>query len=101
MERVEDLLFEIEKNLKSLEKQARRTQRYFELKEQYKVISSQYAFLSMRSIREKQQEIESLERNYEDQLTGMQSGMAQREARVQDLKKELLDNEKNLSRSSV
>lgn len=97
LERVEDLLFEIEKNLKSLEKQARRTQRYFELKEQYKQISSQFAFLSMRSIREKQQQIEYLERDYEDQLTAMQSGMAQREARIQELKKELLDNEKNLS----
>ena len=97
LERVEDLLFEIEKNLKSLEKQARRTQKYFELKEQYKQISSQFAFLSMRSIKEKQHQIEYLEKDYEDQLTAMQSGMAQREARIQDLKKQLIDDEKGLS----
>ncbi|RMG25771.1 MAG: chromosome segregation protein SMC, partial [Bacteroidetes bacterium] len=97
LERVEDLLFEIEKNLKSLEKQARRTQRYFELKEQYKAISSQYAFLSMKSIREKQHQIEYLEQDYQDQLRGLQTEVAQREARMQELRKELLDNEKNLS----
>ena len=34
--RVDDLLFEIEKNLKTLESQARRTQRYYTLKEEYR-----------------------------------------------------------------
>lgn len=97
LERVEDLLYEIEKNLKSLEKQSRRTQRYFELKDEYKQISSQYAYLSMQSIREKQHQIEILEREYEDELTGVQSEMMQREARLQALKKELVDDEKNLS----
>ena len=97
LERVDDLLFEIEKNLKSLEKQARRTQRYFELKEQYKQISSQFAFLSMQSIHEKQQQFAFLEKDYEDKLIAIQSEMAQREARIQELKKQLLDDEKNLS----
>ncbi|MDP5171623.1 MAG: chromosome segregation protein SMC [Bacteroidia bacterium] len=97
LERVEDLLFEIDKNLKSLEKQARRTQKYFEMKELYKVISSQYAFLASRSIRERQQQLESLTNQGQDELIGVQSAMAQREARLQDLKKELLDNEKLLS----
>ena len=97
LERVEDLLFEIEKNLKSLEKQARRTQRYFELKEKYKVISSQYAFLMMRSIRERQRQIQILEQSLTDQQTAIQSGMANREAGVQAMKKDLLDHEKTLS----
>ena len=39
LDRVEDLLFEIEKNLKSLERQAKRTKRYYEIKEEYKVLS--------------------------------------------------------------
>ncbi|MEO0473803.1 MAG: AAA family ATPase, partial [Bacteroidota bacterium] len=99
LERVEDLLFEIGKNLKSLEKQARRTQRYFEIKEQYRHISSQYAFLSMRDIRDKQKQIQVLEGQMTDQLTETQSGMAQREARLADLKKALLDHEKALSES--
>lgn len=97
LERVEDLLFEINKNLKSLEKQASRTQKYFEIKETYKTISSQFAFLSMRTIREEQAQIQVLETNLSDQLLNLQSNMAQREARIQELKKELLDDEKYLS----
>ena len=36
LERVEDLLFEIEKNMKSLEKQAKQTENYYRIKEEYK-----------------------------------------------------------------
>lgn len=39
LERVEDLLFEISKNLKSLEKQAKQAEQYFQLKGQYKQAS--------------------------------------------------------------
>ncbi len=97
LERVEDLLFEIEKNLKSLEKQARRTQRYFELKEKYKRISSQYAFLMMRDIRERQQQVKILQDNLEDQAVAVQSELAQRESRLQELRKGQVDDEKNLA----
>lgn len=97
LERVEDLLFEIDKNLKSLEKQARRTQRYFELKEQYKQISSQFAFLAIRSIKEEQRQVSILEQNLSDQLTSVHAEIAKFESRLQELKKELLDNEKMLS----
>src|SRR5690606_22131775 len=37
--RVDDLLFEIEKNLKTLENQAKKAERYYRLKEQYKTLS--------------------------------------------------------------
>src|SRR5690606_809287 len=36
LERVEDLLFEIEKNMKSLERQAKQAESYFKIKEEYK-----------------------------------------------------------------
>ncbi|GAB4420346.1 MAG: chromosome segregation protein SMC [Bacteroidia bacterium] len=101
LERVEDLLFEIDKNLKSLEKQARRTQRYFELKEKYRQISSQYAFLMVRSIREKQRQVEILTQNIQDQITASQSALAQREARIADLRKTQTDQEKALSEAQA
>lgn len=97
LERVDDLLFEIDKNLRSLEKQARRTQRYFELKEEYQQISSQYALLTMRSIRDRQEQIERLQKELTDKLTGTQTEIAIREARLQDLKKTQLDQEARLS----
>jgi chromosome segregation protein len=97
LERVDDLLFEIEKNLKSLEKQARRTQRYFELKESYKQVSSQYAFLMMRDIRGRQQQVKILQDNLEDQFTSVQGELAQREARMQHLRKAQVDDERRLA----
>lgn len=39
--RVEDLLFEIETNLKTLEAQAKKTQKYYTLKEEYKTLSTE------------------------------------------------------------
>ncbi|MEO0896900.1 MAG: chromosome segregation protein SMC [Bacteroidota bacterium] len=97
LERVEDLLYEIEKNLKSLEKQARRTRRYFDLKEHYRHVSSQYAFLNMGDIKERQNQLKILEENIADEILQVQAGLSLHEARVQDLRKELLDNEKYLS----
>lgn len=96
LERVEDLLFEIEKNLKTLERQARRTQKYFEIKEQYRLTSSQYAYLTMGTIREKQKQIEILSKNLADKLLAHQSSLAQQEARMLDLKKIQLDHEDRL-----
>ena len=51
LDRVEDLLFEINNNLASLEKQAKRTKRYFELKEDYKELSIKLASLKTQSLK--------------------------------------------------
>lgn len=101
LERVNDLIFEIEKQLKSLEKQARRTQRYFELKEQYKVVSSQFAYLHVRAIREKQQQLRVLETQVGDEIGRLQANLALHEARIQELKKELIDHERNLAEAQA
>lgn len=45
LNRVEDLLFEIENNLKVLESQARKSKRYYKLKEHYKALSIKLAVL--------------------------------------------------------
>lgn len=45
--RVEDILFEIKKNLKSLERQAKRAKRYFELKEEYRHLSLELAYFKI------------------------------------------------------
>lgn len=43
LDRVEDLLFEIEKNMRSLERQARQAKRYYTIKEDYKIYSIEHA----------------------------------------------------------
>jgi chromosome segregation protein len=53
LDRVSDLIFEIEGNMKSLEKQAKRTRKYFELKEEYKGIAIQNGVRSIQSLKDK------------------------------------------------
>ncbi len=95
--RVEDLLFEIEQNMRSLEKQAKRTQKYFEIKEKYKEISFVYARQALRGIVIKQEELRKKEQQLQDELLQSQSALAQKEARLLDLKKYLTDHEKQLA----
>jgi chromosome segregation protein len=58
LERLEDVLFEIGKNLKSLERQAKVTEKYFKLKEEYKNFSLEYA---RRNIAHHQQTLDKLQ----------------------------------------
>lgn len=97
LDRVEDVLFEIRKQLKSLESQARKARRYFEIKSEYKLLSSRHAFFSIRDLRGRYESIEKEEQGFGDQLSGLQSAIARREARVQELRKEQLDYENQLS----
>ena len=48
LNRVDDLLFEIDNNLKSLESQARKTERYCKLKEEYKTCLLSWPFLPLK-----------------------------------------------------
>jgi chromosome segregation protein len=99
LDRVEDVLFEILKQLKSLESQARKARKYFEIKSQYKLLSSQHAFFSIRELRGRYESIEKEETNFGDRLTEIQTAIARREARMMELRKEQLDYENQLSTS--
>ena len=96
LERVEDVLYEIQKNLKSLENQAKKARRYFTLKEKYKLVSSRFAWFKIRKLRGSYESVEKEEQEFEDKLRAIQTRIALHEARVQELKKEQLDNEKIL-----
>ncbi|MDX5443696.1 MAG: chromosome segregation protein SMC [Hymenobacteraceae bacterium] len=61
--RVEDLLFEIGKNLKSLERQAKQAEKYLALKDEYKRYSIEFA---RRSIEQHQQALERLEAEHKN-----------------------------------
>lgn len=99
--RVEDLLSEIEKNLKSLERQAKRAQKYFELKAEYKKISAQYAYLKLKNVKSRQAELEAKAKTLNDMLTQIVADTAQREARLSELRKQLIDKEQLLSASQI
>ena len=70
LDRVEDVLAEIDKNLKSLENQARKTTRYYKLKERYKEVSVQLAKCKASYFEQQQRQIgiELQHRQAEQQL---------------------------------
>ncbi|HHG86520.1 MAG TPA: chromosome segregation protein SMC, partial [Bacteroidetes bacterium] len=99
LDRVEDVLFEIRKQLKSLESQARKARRYFEIKEKYKLLSSQHAFFTIRDLRGRYESIEAEEKGFVDRLAEIQSGVAKMEARLMELRREQLENDNRLAAS--
>ncbi len=97
LERVEDLLFEIEKNLKSLEKQARQAKQYFEYKEAYKLKS---VLLAKQSVAEKRSQFLSINKQLtieNDKKISLNRQLAEFEAKQEKAKTELLQQEKLLS----
>ncbi|MCZ6520664.1 MAG: chromosome segregation protein SMC [Bacteroidetes bacterium] len=97
LERVEDLLFEIEKNLKSLQKQARQTERYFKLKEEYKQLSIE---LALKSTSKYLEDFENLSKKIQDEIdnkVGLTKNLNQKEADLEKDKSDLMMTEKQLS----
>ncbi len=97
LDRVEDVLFEIEKNLKSLEKQAKQTARYFEIKQEYKTASVN---LAKKSVRKHSEALIKLHENIQvetDKKGGLTALIAEKEAFLEQSKVELIHKEKLLS----
>ncbi len=99
LERVEDLLFEIENNLKTLEKQARRAKRYLELKEKYKTLSIQLAAVLVKDTFEKQQRFEKEITEKTDVFNQTETLLRTLDAQLEKHKRMHLDEEKALSSS--
>ncbi|MCO6489531.1 MAG: chromosome segregation protein SMC [Phaeodactylibacter sp.] len=97
LERVEDLLFEISNNLKSLEKQAKRTKRYFELKAKYKDYSTDLAILKISTLKERQNELRRKLDAEEDRYRQYEVEISKLESALERERKENLDKEKALS----
>ncbi|MBK8854718.1 MAG: chromosome segregation protein SMC [Saprospiraceae bacterium] len=89
LNRIEDLLFEIDGNVKVLEKQARRTQRFNEIKEKYKDLSVRFAVYSIQAFKERYKAVAENLRVFQDTY---------RENDIQDVKLQaLLEKEKKTS----
>ncbi|MCX2574768.1 chromosome segregation protein SMC [Pedobacter sandarakinus] len=97
LERVEDLLFEIEKNLKTLESQARKAERYYKLKEQYREWSVQLATHRIAFFRTDLDALEKQEQQQQVFRTGLSTAIDTQEADLQKLKLGSINQEKNLS----
>lgn len=97
LDRVEDLLFEIEGNMKTLEKQAKRTKKFFELKEQYRELSIQLAVIKIKDLKENYNSLSQTIGKEQDTYRAMDSRLHQLESDLESLKQKHLDKEKSLS----
>lgn len=97
LSRVEDLLFEIEKNLKALENQARKAERYYRLKEQYQALSVKLAAFRISSFRDSLEALEEQEQKHRLEKEGLTTEIDRLEAALQQFKAENITREKNLS----
>jgi chromosome segregation protein len=97
LDRVQDLLFEIEKNLESLEKQAKRTQKYFDLRDKYKELSIALAVIRVNAYKASYKEVSTQIEREEDNYRQLQAAITQAEAALEKEKVAHVDKEKNLS----
>ncbi|HNU42050.1 MAG TPA: chromosome segregation protein SMC, partial [Cyclobacteriaceae bacterium] len=97
LERVEDLLFEIEKNMKSLEKQARQTEQYYKIKEDYKEKSINLAKVVVNKQKDTLTSAQKQIEQENDRKTKLTAEVAEREALIEKSKADLILKEKTLS----
>ncbi|WP_299821886.1 chromosome segregation protein SMC [uncultured Pontibacter sp.] len=99
LERVEDVLFEIGKNMKTLERQAKQAIKYFQLKEDYKKHSLEYA---RRNISQYQNTLERLQQDVKNETElkeGYVSAVTEAEDAIADQKEELNRTQQELAES--
>lgn len=97
LDRVDDLLYEIEGNLQTLEAQARRTKQFRDLKEKYKERSLQLAVRKNVHLNQRYQELTSLIEDEKDVLRAHEAALHKKEAELEKIRKESIDGEKVVS----
>jgi chromosome segregation protein len=97
LERVADLLFEIEKNMKSLEKQAKQTETYYKIKEDYKQKSIHLAKVVVNKQKDRFNTITKQIETEEDRKSKLAAEIGEKEALIEKSKSELILKEKTLS----
>ncbi len=97
LSRVDDLLYEITKNLKSLENQAKKAEKYFKLKDEYKESSIGLAYYKLEGFQSDLERITEQEEEQQSKLHQVLSQMDNKEKTLQAIKTEILSKEQNLS----
>ncbi len=97
LERIKDILHELEINMKSLEKQAKRTKRYYELKEKYKTLSIELAAKSFHHKTDQLSEEKTKLTQEEDAYRSIKNKLTELEAQLEQARAENLEKEQSLS----
>jgi chromosome segregation protein len=97
LNRVTDLVFEIEKSLKQLEAQAKKAEKYYRLKDEYKQVSTALAVFTLQSFKKTLEELQSKEQLQQDEKIQLSVKIDSLEAGIQQYKTDVLDKEKQLT----
>ncbi len=96
LDRIEDLLYEIEGNRKTLESQARRAERYFKYKKRYKTTSIELAKASMEGFHETFKQLSQNKQQQEDEKQELDTNIRKTDTAIESLKLEYAEKEKAL-----
>jgi len=94
--RIEDLLFEINNQLKALESQAKKAEKYHEIKKEYRELSIELAKASLEGFNLTYQELNHQQETETDKRIGLETGIAQDEAALEQEKLVFIEKEKQL-----
>lgn len=97
LDRVEDLLFEIDKNLRSLERQANQAKKYYEVKEEYKNSSIALAKKAMTNQQDTHDQIQKEIQEENDKRLALNTLVNEKESAIEKAKSDLINKEKLLS----
>lgn len=95
--RIEDLLFEINNQLKTLENQAKKAEKYYEIKKEYKVISIELAKAALEGFNITYKELNEQQKQEVDKRIELEAAIAKEEAALEQEKLQLVEQEKNLA----
>ncbi len=96
LNRIEDLLFEINNNLKTLESQARKAERYYEVKKEYREISIELAKAALEGFNITFKDLTEQQQTESDRKMALEAEIATDEAAVEDDKLHFVAKEREL-----
>jgi chromosome segregation protein len=94
--RIEDLLFEINNQLKSLESQAKKAEKYFEIKKDYKEVSIELAKASLEGFNSTYKDLNEQQKNEVDKRIALETAIAKEDAIIEQEKIGFIEKEKAL-----
>lgn len=95
--RIEDLLFEIGNNLRTLESQAKKAERFFKIKNEYKDVSIELAKASLEHFNDQYKELNEQHDKESDRKTQLETIVTKEQAVVEQEKVELVSKEQELN----
>lgn len=94
--RIEDLLFEINNQLKTLENQAKKAEKYFEIKRDYKEISIELAKAALEGFNVTYKDLNEQQQQEVDKRIGLETSIAKEDAILEEEKLAFVEKEKAL-----